>query len=222
MAEPKNYIPALRYDWLTKVYDPVLQLTMPERKFKAALIEQMGIQPGERVLDFGCGSLTLSMMAAQHRAEAEFYGVDIDERILSIAKRKLERTNLPIQIKQYDGEKLPYVDNFFNKAMSSLVFHHLTERQKYEALGEIKRVLKPGGTFHIADFGKPANVFQRFGFYAVQILDGFETTNDSVKYILPMAMEQAGLQQIREGEVFKTIVGTVRLMSGVKQFEPIL
>lgn len=219
MAESKNYIPALKYDWLTKVYDPVLQLTMPERKFKTALINQMNIQPGERVLDFGCGSLTLSMMAAQRHAEAEFHGVDIDEKILSIAKKKLEETNLPIQIKLYDGERLPYADNSFNKVMSSLVFHHLTERQKYEALGEIKRVLKPGGSFHIADFGKPASAFQRLGFYAVQILDGFETTNDSVKYILPNAMNQTGLQHIKEGEVFKTLVGTVRLISGAKQFE---
>jgi len=219
MAESKNYIPALKYDWLTKVYDPVLQLTMPERKFKTALIDQMNIQPGERVLDFGCGSLTLSMMAAQRHAEAEFHGVDIDEKILFIAKKKLEETNLPVQVKLYDGEKLPYADNAFSKVMSSLVFHHLTERQKHEALGEIKRVLKLGGSFHIADFGKPASVFQRFGFYAVQILDGFETTNDSVKYILPNAMKQAGLQQIKEGEVFKTLVGTVRLISGVKQFE---
>lgn len=217
MNENKNYIPALKYDWLTKFYDPVLQLTMPERKFKTALVEQMNIQPGDRVLDFGCGSLTLSMMAAQHHPAAEFFGVDIDEKILSIAKKKLDETNPSIQIQLYDGKKLPYPDNYFNKVMSSLVFHHLTERQKYEALREIRRVLKPEGSFHIADFGKPANLFQRFGFYAVQILDGFETTNDSVKYLLPIAMKQTGLQQITEGKIFQTLVGTVRLISGVKQ-----
>jgi hypothetical protein len=44
MPESKNYIPALKYDWLTRIYDPVLQLTMPERKFKNALINQMNVQ----------------------------------------------------------------------------------------------------------------------------------------------------------------------------------
>jgi len=63
MSDNKNYIPALKYDWLTRIYDPVLQLTMPERKFKSALINQMKIQANDKVLDFGCGSLTLSIMA---------------------------------------------------------------------------------------------------------------------------------------------------------------
>jgi len=54
MSDNKNYIPALKYDWLTRIYDPVLQLTMPERKFKSALINQMKIQANDKVLDFGC------------------------------------------------------------------------------------------------------------------------------------------------------------------------
>jgi hypothetical protein len=65
MPDSKNYIPALKYDWLTRIYDPVLQLTMPERKFKNALINQMNLQANDKVLDFGCGSLTLSIMAAR-------------------------------------------------------------------------------------------------------------------------------------------------------------
>lgn len=222
MTENKNYIPALKYDWLTRIYDPVLQFTMPEKKFKTALINGMNIQLGERVLDFGCGSLTLSIMAAQNHPKAEFHGVDIDEKILSIAKRKLEGTNLSIQTKLYDGGKLPYPDNYFNHVMSSLVFHHLTLRQKYSALEEIQRVLKPSGRVHIADFGKPASALQRAGFYAVQFLDGFETTQDSVKNLLPRAIQDTAFQQVEERGVFKTMVGTVRIISGQKPTHPIL
>jgi ubiquinone/menaquinone biosynthesis C-methylase UbiE len=215
--EAQKYIPALKYDWLTKVYDPVLQLTMPERKFKEALISYMSIQPGERVLDFGCGSLTLSIMAAQRQPQAEFYGVDIDAKILSIAGKKLASDNLPIQIQQYDGVKLPYPDGYFNHVMSSLVFHHLTQRQKYAALDEILRVLRPTGKLSIADFGKPANIFQRIGFYAVQFLDGFETTSDSVTNILPNALSFSGYSKIEEKASFNTMVGTVRLIQGTKK-----
>jgi len=217
MAESKNYIPALKYDWLTQVYDHVLQFTMPEKKFKIALIDQMGIQPGNRVLDFGCGSLTLSIMAAQTHPHAEFHGVDIDDKILSIAKEKLKDTEVNIHIQNYDGGRLPYPDGHFSKIMSSLVFHHLTLQQKYAALDEMHRVLKPGGELHIADFGKPSNVFQRIGFYTIQCLDGFETTRDSVKYLLPTAMRDSGFAQVEEVNYFNTIVGTVRLLGGIKQ-----
>ena len=221
MAENKNYIPALKYNWLTKVYDPVLQFTMPERRFKTSLIRQMQIRPNDLVLDFGCGSLTLSIMAAQSHPKTEFFGVDIDEKILTIAKEKLSNSGLTIHIKQYDGDKLPYPDNYFDRVMSSLVFHHLTLSQKYFALEEIHRVLKPSGEIHIADFGKPASIFQRIGFYSVQLLDGFETTKDNVKDLLPQAIKET-FSGVEETGYFKTLVGTVRLTKGVKVNNAIL
>jgi ubiquinone/menaquinone biosynthesis C-methylase UbiE len=221
MTESKNYIPALKYNWLTKVYDPVLQLTMPERKFKAALIGQMGIKPNNRILDFGCGSLTLSIMAANANPQAAFFGVDVDEKILGIAKEKLKATGFAIQVQQYDGKTLPYPDNYFDKVMSSLVFHHLSLPQKYFALNEILRVLKPLGEFHIADFGRPASTFQRLGFYGVQLLDGFKTTNDNVQNLLSQAIEET-FSEVKETTHFKTLVGTVRLIKGKKTNKAIL
>ncbi len=221
MTESKNYIPALKYDWLTKVYDPVLQLTMPERKFKSALIDQMEIKPNDQILDFGCGSLTLSIMAAQKHPQAQFFGVDIDEKIISIAKEKLSKTSLNIDVQQYDGNKLPYPDNSFDHVMSSLVFHHLTLRQKYFALEEIYRILKPSGQFHIADFGKPADALQRLGFYTVQLLDGFQTTTDNVENLLAKAIKET-FQETEETTYFKSMVGTVRLMRARKTNNSIL
>ena len=221
MTESKNYISALKYDWLTKAYDPVLQLTMPERKFKAALIGQMEIKPHNRILDFGCGSLTLSIMAANANPQVAFFAVDVDEKILGIAKEKLKAVGLAIQIQQYDGKTLPYPDNYFDKVMSSLVFHHLSLPQKYFALNEIRRVLKPRGEFHIADFGKPAGILQRLGFYGVQLLDGFKTTNDNVQNLLSQAIEET-FSEVEETTYFKTLVGTVRLIKGKKTSKAIL
>lgn len=221
MAESKNYIPALKYDWLTKVYDPVLQFTMPEKKFKTALIQQMKIKPDDRILDFGCGSLTLSIMASQMYPQTQFFGVDIDEKIISIAKEKLSKVALPIDVQQYDGNRLPYPDNSFDHVMSSLVFHHLTLRQKYFALEEIHRVLKPSGQLHIADFGKPDGAFQRFGFYIVQLLDGFQTTTDNVENLLAKAIKET-FQKAEETAHFKSMVGTVRLIKARKTTNTIL
>jgi len=222
MAESKNYIPALRYDWLTRIYDPVLQFTMPERGFKSALITQMNLQAGHKVLDFGCGTLTLSMIAAQSNPATHFFGVDIDEKILTLASAKIKNTGLAVQAQLYDGQTLPYPDNHFDRAMSSLVFHHLNERQKYAALSEIYRVLKPTGELHIADFGKPSNYAQRVGFLVVQLLDGFETTQDSVKDILPLALKQASFSEVTETTYFNTMVGTVRLLRVVKKAGSVL
>lgn len=105
--------------------------------------------------------------------------------------------------------------------MSSLVFHHLTLRQKYFALEEIRRVLKPSGEFHIADFGKPASALQRVGFYAVQLLDGFQTTTDNVENLLAKAIKET-FQEAEETAHFKSMVGTVRLIKATKKNNAIL
>ena len=147
--------------------------------------------------------------------QSEFFGVDVDDMILRIAEAKREQEKLSINIQKYDGDKLPYPDNHFDRVMSSLVFHHLTLRQKYSALEEIHRILKPSCEIHIADFGKPANYFQRVGFYGVQLLDGFETTNDNLRGLLPQVMKESDFI-VQEVGYFKTAVGTVRLIKGTR------
>lgn len=207
----KKFIPALKYDWLTKIYDPVVQATMPEDKFKNALIAQAAIKDNAHVLDFGCGSLTLSIMAKIIQPSAFIHAVDVDEKILKIASDKMKQTGEEIFIQRYDGRILPYPSNTFDRVISSLVFHHLDREQKMNSLYEIFRVLKPGGELHIADWGKAKNGLMRSAFYLIQMLDGFKTTTDNVKGLIPAYMTQAGFMDVRETEQFQTIFGTLAL-----------
>lgn len=206
----EKYIPALKYHWLTTLYDPILDITMPERKIKSYLINEADFKPEQRVLDFGCGSLTLSILAKKTHPATEFVGVDVDKKILQIAREKGRHEGVNVPVIHYDGSVLPFKDSSFDHVMSSLVFHHLTTEQKASALAEIKRVLKPTGQLHIADFGSPANLFQRVGFYLIQFLDGFKTTTGSVKGVLPDLIFRAGFF-CKEIKLFKTAFGTVRL-----------
>ena len=210
MESTPKYIPALKYHWLTKLYDPLLDITMPERKIKSYLIEKADFKPDQRVLDFGCGSLTLSILAKKIHPSTEFIGVDVDEKILNIAREKGRQEGANVPVIRYDGNVLPFKDSSFDHVISSLVFHHLTTEQKASALAEIKRVLKPSGQLHIADFGSPANMFQRVGFYLIQFLDGFKTTTGSVEGVLPDLIFRAGFF-CKEIKLFKTAFGTVRL-----------
>lgn len=214
--EENNYIPALKYHWLTKLYDPVLQFTMPERKFKSFLINEAGFKKDETILDFGCGSLALSLMAKKAFPLSKFVGVDVDDKILSIALQKRAAEQLDITITKYDGRVLPFADSSFDHVMSSLVFHHLTTNQKLSALKEIKRVLKPFGKLHIADFGAPANHLQRLAFYSIQFLDGFKTTSGNVQGILPQLIQEAGFSY-EETNQFQTSFGTVRTIKSNKK-----
>lgn len=213
----KTYIPALKYNWLTKLYDPVVGALMPEKEFKNALIAQASLEPGSKVLDFGCGSLTLTLMAAEKCPEAKFHAIDVDTKILSIAEKKLTLSGAKVSLLHYNGQTFPFGEGYFDKVISSLVFHHLTKEQKLQSLSEVLRVLKPNGELHIADWGKATNQLMRGAFYTVQLLDGFKTTTDNVKGLLPEYIAQEGFKHVTETKTFNTILGTLSLYKANKQ-----
>lgn len=216
MKEKKEFIPALRFDWLTKIYDPLIQATMPEEKFKNALIDQAAIKDNSYVLDFGCGSLTLSLMAKKRAPSAYVHAVDVDEKILKIAVEKQKLSQEEIFIQHYGGRILPFPTQTFDRVISSLVFHHLNREQKLNSLYELYRILKPGGELHIADWGKAKNLLMRSAFLGVQMLDGFKTTTDNVRGLLPKYISQAGFQDVQVSQEFQTIFGTLALLKASK------
>ena len=99
--------------------------------------------------------------------------------------------------------------------VSSLFFHHLNRGQKADSAKEVFRILRPGGQFHIADWG-PSDRLMRLLFYPVQLLDGFETTADNANGLLPEIFETAGFHSVRTLSEIRTVCGTVALYSAVK------
>jgi ubiquinone/menaquinone biosynthesis C-methylase UbiE len=214
--ETKQYIPALKYDWLTRFYNPLVRITMPEKEFKTELIKQANIHDSHQVLDFGIGTATLSLLAEENHPNTHFTGVDVDAKVIRIAKKKIENSKAKIKIHKYDGFILPYPDNHFDRVITSLVFHHLDTEQKINSFYEIKRVLKPNGELHIADWGKAKNSVMRFLFLFVQILDGFKTTSENVNGLLPKYIDKCGFSNVKETKQYSTIFGTLSLYKATK------
>ena len=110
----------------------------------------------------------------------------------------------------------PYTDNCFDRVLSSLLFHHLTQEEKLRALQEAMRVLHPGGGLHIADWGKAEDWRMRTAFLLVQCLDGFKTTSDNVLGRLPELLRQAGFASVREPARVRTIFGILSFYQAEK------
>lgn len=208
--KPNEYIPALKFHWLTRIYDPLIQWGMQESKFKSHLIDQANLMPGQRILDLACGTGTLTLMIKQAQSEAEVIGLDADPEILAIAKKKAEQNRADISFQQGMSFDLPFPDAHLDRIFSSLFFHHLTLEMKRKTLEELFRTLRPGGEIHIIDFEKPQNLWMRIAFLPIQFLDGFETTKDHVKGILPDLFHEMGFKNVHQTGQFITIVGTLR------------
>lgn len=211
-----DYIPALKYDWLTAIYDPVLHWLLRESTFKNQLISQAAIEPGHRILDIGCGTATLTLLAKNRHPQADFTGLDGDAKILRIAQAKAATSGLEITLDEGLSFNLSYPNSSFDRVISSLFFHHLTRENKISTLEEIFRILRPGGELHIADWGKPKNGLMRFAFFFVQLLDGFATTTDNVKGFLPEFIRKAGFGLVLEVTQFQTIFGAISLYRAKK------
>ena len=212
----QRYIPALAYRPLTAIYDPVVRLTTRESTFKAALLRQARLQPGDQVLDLGCGTATLTIAAKQLQPEAALTGLDGDPGILLRAKNKAARSGANIHFDEALSHRMPYADASFDRVLSSLFFHHLDRASKLATLREVRRVLKPGGELHVADWGKAANSLMRVLFYGIQVLDGFPTTADNVAGRLPEFMHEGGLRDVTETTRYATMFGTLSLYRAVR------
>lgn len=104
-------------------------------------MEQRGIGPN--VLDFGCGTgnLTRSLGGAGYRA----IGVDISHQLLVSGSNVAGSGTWDLV--EYDGSRLPFQDGQFDAVTTYVVLNHIIDSaQLLNALREINRVLKPGGT----------------------------------------------------------------------------
>jgi ubiquinone/menaquinone biosynthesis C-methylase UbiE len=211
-----RYIPPLRFHFLTRYYDALVRWTTREAVFKEALLAQLGQAPGERLLDVGCGTGTLSVALAHRFAGARVVGLDADGAALAIARAKAAGAHVRLELEQAFADRMPFPSGSFDAVVSSLFFHHLKRDMKHAVLAEILRVSKPGGSLHIADWGKPTNVALRAAFLLVQVLDGFETTRDAVAGVLPEIMSQAGFVDVHHTRDFTTPLGTMALYSAAK------
>jgi len=108
------------------------------------------VQPGEKILDVGCGSGRLYKLF--RGKEIEYFGVDFAEKLIEIAKRKYSSS---LESKEggispvfliVNALRLPFEDNFFDKVFSVAAFHHIPSDEKRTSfLKEMRRVLKPKG-----------------------------------------------------------------------------
>lgn len=211
-----KFIPALRFKWLTPLYDFFVGITMPEKKIKKALISDANIVSGTKLLDFGCGTATLTIMVKQSSPEAKVTGIDIDTEILDKATKKIKEEELDIFLLDYDGKHLPFQRNAFDRVISCLVFHHLDTDTKQNMLAEIFRVLNKDGQLLIADFGRSKSWVQRTLFNIIRGLDGFKSTDTNARGLLPEMISDAGFENVDIKTRFKTMFGEVQIISAKK------
>ncbi|MBN2085742.1 MAG: class I SAM-dependent methyltransferase [Anaerolineales bacterium] len=151
-------------DALTPVYDRLFGafIGKAHEAFRGRVLELAAPKNGERVLDAGCGTGLTALRIAQRYPGCAMYGVDISPKMIPAARKSAEGGGLAVAFRVGSITALPYPDAFFNVVITSILFHHLDLEEKRRAVGEVARVLAPGGRYISAEFGpRAANALQR-------------------------------------------------------------
>ena len=202
----KDYVPAMGHDRLLPLYD-LLHRLLGIASVHRPLVDQAEIRPGHRVLEIGCGTGNLALLAKRLHPDAEVVGLDPDPKALTRARRKAARKALPVRLDIGFAQELPYPDASFDRVLSALMFHHLGPDEKEKALREVRRVLKPGGSLHLLDFGgakaSSDGLMARLGHRHGRLRDNFEDR-------IPTLMREAGLADPTEvAHRVKKVLGRV-------------
>ena len=117
-------------------------------KIEARRLRQMSSLPQhKRILEIGCGNGTGTKLIKKYFVPNEISAIDLDPRMISIAKRKIKDTT--ISFKVGSATKLPYRNNQFDAVIEFGIIHHIPNWR--DCLKELKRVVKPGGELILED-----------------------------------------------------------------------
>jgi ubiquinone/menaquinone biosynthesis C-methylase UbiE len=131
------------------------------RSTSAAIARELRAQRlGHDVLEIGAGSGSVAQQLLSRNPELALTAIDIDPHMTQAAATRL--VGFPdASAKTADATAMPFPDDSFDAVISCLMLHHIVDWER--AVGEVARVLRPGGTFVGYDLVRTplANLFHR-------------------------------------------------------------
>lgn len=175
MSATPDYTPAAGRFLPIRAYDRLLALLTREAIWRAEMLHALAAQPGERILDVGCGTGSLAILIKQLQPEAKVVGLDPDPEARKIAKTKAETAGVDVEwLSGYARDAANF--GSFDKVVSSLVLHQVSLKEKRLGLEAMFQAASPSGLLLITDYAEQRSWLMRQAYKIVQVADGQANT----------------------------------------------
>jgi len=169
------------------------------------MIDKADLNPGDQVLDVGCGPGNLTRLAKERVGPfGRAAGIDASPEMIEVARQRARQAGLDIEFQIDLIEKMSFPDHSFEAVLSSMMMHHLPDDLKREALLEVKRVLKPGGCLMIVDMKRPESLLGR----ALLTLMVHRSMPVGVQDLLGY-LQEAGFERVEMGDTRVKMLGYI-------------
>ena len=160
-----------------------------ERLRPDELVEELGLQPGQTVIDLGCGDgLFFGPLSRVVGEEGTVIGLDIEEEMVKVARETVEKENLGnVQVQHCSDDSLPLPEDSSDGALLVNSLHEMASPE--QTLAELRRILRDGATVlvydrhreetgpegppihHLVSEEQAVNYFNEAGFASVRTID---------------------------------------------------
>lgn len=185
------------------LYDPLIEKCSFGREgvFREKTMQHMCFCPTDRILDVGCGTGNLTLLAAGNLVSpGSITGIDAAPRMIHIAQRKAEQRRVAADFFIGVSESLDFPDDYFDIVVNSMFTHHIDTELKKISFAEMYRVLKPGGRAVTADIDAPTKFLSKLIGWGSRYLLFQKEIEDNLLGQLPGIMAEAGFENIRKAE----------------------
>ena len=149
-----------------------------ENALREATVDLASVKAGDKVLEVGCGTGTLTLKAKERAGQSgDVHGIDAAPEMIEVARRKNARAGKDVTFQVGHIDQIPYPDGMFDVALCSFMIFHMDEDTQQRGIKELFRVLNEGGRLLIVDILSQDNLIA-----------------------LERAMEGAGFSEITKGE----------------------